>query len=108
MYAMHYQITLPTDYDMQIIRDRVTQNGHLMDGHNGLEFKAYLIQEKAKGAAQNAYAPFYVWRDTDGMRQFCLGEPGYSAIVRDFGRHAIQDWTIHQLVAGPADGRVCV
>lgn len=103
MYAMQYQIALPTDYDMQIIRDRVTQTGHLMDGYHGLEVKAYLIQEKAKGAAQNTYAPFYVWRDIDGMRQFCWGEPGYSAIVRDFGRHPIRNWTVHQLVAGPAD-----
>lgn len=50
MYAMQYQITLPTDYDMQIIRDRVIRTGHLMDGYHGLEFKAYLIQEKTKGA----------------------------------------------------------
>lgn len=105
MYAMQYRIALPTDYDMQIIRNRVTQTGPLFDGYPGLEFKAYLIQEKAKGAPQNAYAPFYVWRDIDGMRQFCWGEPGYSAIVRDFGRHPIQDWTVHQLVAGPADYR---
>lgn len=103
MYAMQYQISLPTDYDMQIIRDRVTRTGHLLDGYPGLECKAYLIQEKAKGAPQNAYAPFYVWRDVDGMRQFCWGEPGYSAIVRDFGRHPIQDWTVHQFVDGPAD-----
>lgn len=101
MYAMQYQITLPTDYDMQIIRDRVIQTGHLMDGYHGLEFKAYLIQEKVKGAPQNSYAPFYVWRDIEGMRQFCWGELGYSAIVRDFGRHPIQDWTVHQLVNEP-------
>ena len=103
MYAMQYQISLPADYDMQIIRDRVTQTGHLMDGYPGLEFKAYLIQEKTKGAPRNAYAPFYLWRDIDGMRQFCWGEPGYSAIVRDFGRHPIHDWTVHQLNTGPAD-----
>jgi len=103
MYAMQYQITLPTDYDMQIIRDRVIQTGHLMDGYHGLEFKAYLIQEKVKGAPQNSYAPFYVWRDIEGMRQFCWGELGYSSIVRDFGRHPIQDWTVHQLVNGTAD-----
>lgn len=103
MYAMQYQITLPTDYSMQIIRDRVTQTGHLMDGYPGLQFKAYVIQEKTKGASRNTYAPFYVWRDIDGMRQFCWGEPGYSAIVRDFGRHSIQDWTVRQLVDGPAD-----
>lgn len=102
MYAMQYQVALPTDYDMQIIRDRVRNTGHLMDGFVGLEFKAYLIQEKSKGAPRNAYAPFYVWRDTAGMSNFCWGEPGYSAIVRDFGRQPIQDWTLHQLVDGPA------
>lgn len=103
MYAMQYQIALPTDYSMQIIRNRVAQTGHLMDGYPGLQFKAYLIQEKAYGAPQNAYAPFYVWHDIHGMRKFCWGEPGYSAIVRDFGRHPIQDWTVHQLAHGPAD-----
>lgn len=103
MYAMQYQIILPTDYDMQIIRDRVAKTGHLMDGYHGLEFKSYLIQEKAKGAPQNAYAPFYVWRNIDGMRQFCWGQLGYAAIVRDFGRHPIQDWTIHQLVNKSTD-----
>lgn len=32
------------------------------------------------------------------MRAFCRGEPGYSAIVRDFGRRPIQDWTLIDLV----------
>lgn len=103
MYAMQYQIALPTDYDMGIVRDRVRATGNVMDGFPGLKFKAYLIQEKAEGAPRNAYAPFYVWRDIDGMRKFCWGELGYSAIVRDFGRQPIQDWTVHQLVDGPAD-----
>lgn len=104
MYAMQYQITLPADYDMGIIRERVRSTGHLMDGFAGLEFKAYLIQEKAEGAPRNAYAPFYVWRDVDGMRKFCWEDPGYSAIVRDFGRRPIQDWTVHGIVDGPATG----
>lgn len=101
MYAMQYQVGLPADYNMQIIRDRVKKTGHLMDGFAGLEFKAYLIREKSKGAGRNVYAPFYVWRNIDGMRSFCWGEPGYSAIVRDFGRQPIQDWTIHRIVKGP-------
>ncbi|WP_217182954.1 DUF4865 family protein [Streptomyces sp. AC495_CC817] len=103
MYAMQYQVGLPADYDMEIIRERVRTKGSLLDGFAGLEFKAYLIQEKAQGAPRNAYAPFYVWRDIDGMRSFCWGEPGYSSIVRDFGRQPIQDWTVHTLVGGPAD-----
>lgn len=103
MYAMQYQVGLPADYDMKIIRERVRKTGHLMDGFAGLEFKAYLIQEKDQGAPRNAYAPFYVWRDIDGMRNFIWGEPGYSSIVRDFGRQPIQDWTVHRLVVGSGD-----
>ena len=68
MYAMQYRITLPSDYDMSIIRERVARTGHLMDGFDGLGFKVYGIQEKARGAARNAYAPFYLWHDVDGMR----------------------------------------
>lgn len=101
MYAMQYSITLPADYDMQIIRDRVARTGHLIDGFPGLDFKAFLIREKVHGHPANEYAPFYVWTDIDGMRSFCWGEPGYSAIVRDFGRHPIQDWTVVDVTAGP-------
>lgn len=103
MYAMQYQITLPTDYDMQIIRNRVAETGHLMDGFSGLQFKAYLIQERSNGAPCNSYAPFYVWHNIDGMRKFCWSDPGYSAIVRDFGRHPIQDWLIHKFFSGPSE-----
>ncbi|MEU2721849.1 DUF4865 family protein [Streptomyces smyrnaeus] len=100
MYAMQYSVPLPADYDMQIIRDRVARTGHLLDGFSGLNFKAYLIRERSNGAAVNEYAPFYVWNDIDGMRAFCWGEPGYSAIVRDFGRRPIQDWTLVNLTEG--------
>jgi len=102
MYAMQYAVPLPADYDMQIIRDRVSRTGHVLDGFAGLAFKAYLIREKANGAPVNEYAPFYVWADIDGMRSFCWGEPGYSAIVRDFGRRPIQDWTIVDVAEGAA------
>lgn len=102
MYAMQYRITLPSDYDMSIIRERVARTGHLMDGFDGLGFKVYGIQEKACGVARNAYAPFYLWHDVDGMRAFCWGEMGYASIVRDFGRHPIQDWTVHRSTPGLA------
>ncbi len=100
MQAMQYAVPLPTDYDMGIIRERVARTGHLMDGFPGLEFKAFVIRERATGAAGNEYAPFYVWRETEGMRAFCWGEPGYSAIVRDFGRRPIQGWTVDRIARG--------
>ncbi|WP_243884679.1 DUF4865 family protein [Cellulomonas fengjieae] len=101
MYAMQYFVGLPSDYAMSTIRDRVRRTSHLMDGFAGLELKAYAVREKARGASRNEYAPFYVWRDVDGMRSFCWGETGYSAIVRDFGRQPIQDWTVAGVTQGP-------
>jgi hypothetical protein len=87
---------------MQIIRDRVARTGHLLDGFAGLDLKAYLVREKAAGAPANEYAPFYLWRDLAGMRAFCWGEPGYSAIVRDFGRRPIEHWTVAGVAVGAA------
>jgi hypothetical protein len=102
MYSMQYTVPLPSDYDMGIIRDRVDRTGHLMDGFPGLRFKAFAIREKSAGAPANEYAPFYVWDDIDGMRAFCLADPGYSAIVRDFGRRPIEDRMVVELVEGSA------
>lgn len=101
MYAMQYAIALPADYDMSIIRDRVARTGHKLDRFPGLDFKAYLIRDKANGAPPNEYAPFYLWGDVEGMRSFCWNEPGYSAIVRDFGRHPIRGWTVAGVIEGP-------
>ena len=73
MYAMQYRITLPSDYDMSITRERVARTGHLMDGFDGFGFKVYGIQEKVRGAASNAYAPLLLRHDLGGMRSFGLG-----------------------------------
>jgi len=43
MVGMQYRINLPNDYDMQIIRKRVLDNGSKTDGFNGLLFKCYLM-----------------------------------------------------------------
>ena len=43
---MQYKILLPDDYDMNIIRQRVSVNGYKTDGFQDLLFKAYLIAEK--------------------------------------------------------------
>lgn len=46
MIAMQYKISLPDNYDMNVIRQRVADNGHRTDGFQDLIFKAYLISEK--------------------------------------------------------------
>lgn len=92
MIAKQYTLPLPADYDMGIIRHRVATRGAPFDDFPGLLLKAFLIREKGKhGGPGNAYAPFYVWRETDGLWDFVAG-PGFRGIVDDFGRPSIRYW----------------
>ena len=93
MYAMQYEITLPADYDMGIIRERIAVKGPLLDKFPGLGVKAYLIRERGiDGSPINQYAPFYLWASIDGMRRFLWDGGGFSAIVSSFGRPIVQHW----------------
>ncbi|WP_328540122.1 DUF4865 family protein [Streptomyces sp. NBC_00344] len=105
MHAMHYEITLPADYDMEIIRKRVATKGHLLDGFPGLGLKAYLMRERGDGSPVNEYAPFYLWATTEAMNSFLLG-PGFQALVQDFGRPGVQHWTGLAYEDGPASTAV--
>ncbi|MFF3004799.1 DUF4865 family protein [Kitasatospora sp. NPDC057940] len=102
MHAMQYEITLPADYDLGIIRKRVADKGHLLDAHPGLGLKAYLVRERGRdGSPVNQYAPFYLWRTVEGMNSFLWG-PGFRGLSADFGRPAVRHW----LGAGLAHGAV--
>ncbi|MER6996132.1 DUF4865 family protein [Streptomyces sp. NPDC000410] len=101
MHAMQYDITLPADYDMGIIRTRVATKGHLLDAFPGLGLKAYLIRERADGSPVNQYAPFYLWTAPEGMNAFLWG-PGFQGLVNDFGRPVVQHWTGLAYEEGPA------
>ncbi|MCX4555832.1 DUF4865 family protein [Streptomyces phaeochromogenes] len=93
MHAMQYEITLPADYDMGIIRGRVARVGHLLDDWDGLGLKAYLLRERGVDGSQvNQYAPFYLWHTPEGMNSFLWG-PGFQGLVNDFGRPVVQHWT---------------
>ncbi|MET7617301.1 DUF4865 family protein [Streptomyces sp. NPDC005408] len=105
MHAMQYEITLPADYDMGIIRERVATRGHLLDDFPGLGLKAYLMRERADGSPVNQYAPFYLWAAPEGMNGFLWG-PGFQGIVNDFGRPVVQHWTGLAYEEGPASGAV--
>lgn len=94
MYAMQYEIGLPADYDMTVIRRRVAEKGPLLDDLPGLGLKAYLIRERGvDGSPVNQYAPFYLWADTGGMGRFLWGGGGFGAIVSSFGRPPVRHWT---------------
>ncbi|MEU4106665.1 DUF4865 family protein, partial [Streptomyces tanashiensis] len=101
MHAMQYEITLPADYDMEIIRERVATRGHLLDAFPGLGLKAYLVREREAGSPVNQYAPFYLWAAPEGMNAFLWG-PGFQGIVNDFGRPVVQHWTGLAYEEGPA------
>lgn len=98
MIAMQYGFTLPADYDMAIIRQRIADKGHLLDDFPRLRFKAYLYAERGEGANpenDNAYAPFYLWQDTEGMNAF-LGSAGFAALARAFGWPSVRTWSVWQ------------
>ena len=103
MYAKQYEITLPADYDMQLIRKRVADGGHVLDDRAGLGLKAYLVRERGTdGSPVNQYAPFYLWNDTGAMARFLVGGAGFQNIVRDFGRPVVHHWTGIACHAGSA------
>ncbi|MEU2853293.1 DUF4865 family protein [Streptomyces syringium] len=103
MYAMQYEITLPADYDMGIIRERVATRGHALDDRPGLGLKAYVIRERGvAGSPVNQYAPFYLWDDIGAMSHFLVGRGGFQGIIADFGRPAVRQWAGIACEAGPA------
>jgi hypothetical protein len=101
---MHYEITLPADYDMAIIRDRVATRGAATDDFRGLGLKAYAIRERGvAGSPVNQYAPFYLWDSLDGMNRFLWSGP-FEGLSRDFGRPVVQQWTGVAFERGPGMG----
>ncbi|GGO41265.1 DUF4865 family protein [Streptomyces lasiicapitis] len=92
MHAKQYEISLPADYDMGVIRERVATKGHLLDAFPGLGFKAYLMRERGVGGSPvNQYAPFYLWNTPEGLNSFLWG-PGFQGLSEDFGRPVVQHW----------------
>jgi hypothetical protein len=101
---MQYEITLPADYDMDVIRARATGRGPLLDAFPGLGLKAYLVRERGvDGSPVNQYAPFYLWHGPAGMGGFLWG-PGFQGLVDDFGRPEVQHWTALAYEEGTAAG----
>jgi hypothetical protein len=93
MHAMQYGLTLPRDYDMGVIRDRVARVGHLLDDWDGLGLKVYLLRERGvHGSPVNQYAPFYLWNTVEGMNRFLWGG-AFQRLVDDFGRPEVVRWT---------------
>jgi hypothetical protein len=96
MITMQYRIGLPADYDMDIIRRRIAERGHLTDEFPHLAFKTYLYADRKESYAagrENLYAPFYLWHNTEGMNAF-LGGAGFAGVVESFGRPIVRTWSV--------------
>lgn len=94
MIIMQYCFTLPADYDMSIIEQRIQGNGNKLDGFPGLLFKAFLVSRRddiSLHTEENRYAPLYVWKNTDAMTRF-LQSPGFVRLTQDFGWPQINTW----------------
>jgi len=103
MHALQYGVVLPADYDMQIMRDIVARNGHLLDERRGLGFKAYLLRERSvAGSPVNYYGSFYLWNDASAMAHFLVGGGAFERIIRGLGRLAVAQWLGLSCVAGAA------
>ena len=111
MQAMQYTIKLPSDYDMDIIRQRVRNTGHLMDGFDDLFFKVYLISEKSEGQLFNSYCPLYIWKNTNGMTKFIF-DGYFDHILNSFGWQNIEiglkSFTIHEQMQTNESGKVVI
>jgi hypothetical protein len=96
MLAMHYQFTLPADYDMRIIRGRIAARGQAFDAMPGLVYKQFLMADITAGAMENLYAPVYVWTSTEAAHSFLQG-PLFSALSVALGRPPVTIGLIHSL-----------
>ena len=89
MISMQYKIQLPNSFDMNVIRERVRENGYKMDGFKDLIFKVYLISvENSKNDIKKEYAPLYLWKDSVGMNKF-IWDGFYDNILKSFGWQTI-------------------
>ncbi len=92
MIVKQYVVTLPADYDMKIIRERVATKGATFDTFPGLGIKAFMIREKGLfGAESNQYAPVYCWPEVEPMWGFIAGA-GFRGILESFGWTPIETW----------------
>ncbi len=96
MIAMQYSFTLPADYDMGIVEERIRDKGPMLDGFPHLRFKAYLSARKQDGdfaSTANLYAPFYLWDHPDGLTNF-LSSPGFAGLTQAFGWPTVKTWFV--------------
>ena len=86
MLMTQYAFTLPVDYPMRTVRERVAARGPQFDTLPGLGWKAFLVRENGvAGANDHQYAPLYFWPSAQAAAQFLAG-PLFAGVCGAFGR----------------------
>ncbi|WP_169544872.1 DUF4865 family protein [Sneathiella aquimaris] len=88
MLAMQYTVRLPSEYDAQMVNDRVSMRGPMFDGCPGLAHKFYLYDRE-----EHVYAPFYIWENSQAAQNFLMNTL-FEDVVEDFGRPRVRSWQI--------------
>jgi len=88
MIAMQYSISLPNDYGIQKIRDRVQARYGMFDNMPGMAQKTYLFND-----SDRLYAPFYIWQSHDAARAFLLSET-FQDVIDTFRRPRVRMWSV--------------
>jgi len=88
MIAMQYTIRLASDYNIDLVRERVARRKPLFDGLEGLMHKSYLFNP-----TEAIYAPFHVWQCDDAARDFLTGDL-FRDLVETYGRPRVRCWGI--------------
>lgn len=101
MILARYRHRLPADYDLGLIRARITARGPTWDAAPGLIFKAFTLEDRSRGASENAYSSFYLWRDAGAAAAFFAG-PGFAAVMQAFGRPRTDLWLPFDVQTGPS------
>lgn len=88
LLAMQYSISLPVDYNAEMVRSRVQNRHALFDDHAGLTHKSFIYSEK-----DHLYAPFYLWDDVAEARNFLLDDL-FKGVTEAFSRHRVRSWLV--------------
>lgn len=102
MLIKQYEHRLPSNYDMNQIRERGRTRGALWDSADGLVFKAFALRERGEdGAPNNAYTSVYLWHNEGAAGAFVTG-PRFKHVLETFGRPEIELWLPIDLRIGSA------
>jgi hypothetical protein len=105
MLALQYSIHLPHDTEDRVIEDRVAQRAPVFEDLDGMVHKAFLYNRSDK-----LYAPFYVWENLAGARDFLFDEL-FQGFVNQFRRPRTRSWIVlhqsHGLLKSPPSFARC-